>query len=172
MFASRSDLMVRTRPYAWIAAASFLLLLALARLLPSPASAQKTRSKAAAARSAADSIPKAASDEGISVRVVEDGKQAVKHVRTARERANAARGEAIDEADKPDTPDAPEPPDTPEDHSNDLVRFGQDIVIPAGKVIEGNVVTLGGSITVYGRVKGDCTAVGGSVRSAWTAIQI
>jgi len=167
MFASRSDLMVRTRPFAWtwIAAASFLLLLALALLLPAPASAQKSRSKTATSKAAVDSVPKAgAEDEGISVRVIEDGKQTVsKRVRTARERASAARGEAIDEADQPDTPDAPEPPEPSDDHSNDLVRFGQDIVIPAEKVIEGSVITLGGSITVYGRVKGDVTAVGGSV---------
>jgi len=151
--------------WTWIGAASFLLLLALALLLPSPAWAQKSRSKAAVSKVVADSVPKAGSeDEGISVRVIEDGKQTVsKRVRTARERANAAGGEAIDEADQPDVPDAPEPPEPSDDHSNDLVRFGQDIVIPAGKVIEGDVVTLGGSITVYGRVKGDVTAVGGSV---------
>jgi len=164
MLASRSDLMPRTKPYAWIVAASLLLLLAAALLLPSPAAAQK-RSKAAPTNAAPDSVSKPGSqDEGISVRVYEDGKEPVsKKARTVRERASAAREEAADEADKADTPDTPEPPERPDDHSNDLVRFGQDIVIPADKVIEGNVVTLGGSITVYGRVKGDVTAVGGSV---------
>jgi len=80
--------------------------------------------------------------------------------------AEAAKeaGEEVDEPDKPDTPDAPEPPAPPDhDHDNDLVRFGQDIEIPQGKVIDGSVVAIGGSIKVFGRVKGDCTAVGGSV---------
>ena len=127
MFASRSDLMPRTKPYAWIVAASLLLLLAAALLLPSPAAAQK-RSKAAPTNAAPDSVSKPGSqDEGISVRVYEDGKEPVsKKARTVRERASAAREEAADEADKADTPDTPEPPERPDDHSNDLVRFGQD----------------------------------------------
>ena len=77
MFASRSDLMPRTKPYAWIVAASLLLLLAAALLLPSPAAAQK-RSKAAPTNAAPDSVSKPGSqDEGISVRVYEDGKEPV-----------------------------------------------------------------------------------------------
>ncbi len=163
MFASRSDLMVRTRTCAWVAASSFLLLLALALLLPAPAAAQRAKTPAPA-KASTDTVTNAGSqDEGISVRVFGDGKQGRKHARTARERANAAPRDAAGNVDETDKPEPPEPPEPPDDHSNDLVRFGQDIVIPADKVIEGSVVTLGGAITVYGRVKGDCTAVGGSV---------
>ncbi len=46
---------------------------------------------------------------------------------------------------------------------NDLVRFGEDIEIPSGKVIDGDVVAIGGSVTVFGRVRGDCVAIGGAV---------
>src|SRR6185503_5742068 len=33
-----------------------------------------------------------------------------------------------------------------------------------GKVVEGDVVAIGGDSTVYGRVRGDAVAVGGAVR--------
>ncbi|MEE8637625.1 MAG: hypothetical protein V3T21_01110 [Candidatus Margulisiibacteriota bacterium] len=45
----------------------------------------------------------------------------------------------------------------------DLVRFGQDLEVPAGEVVSGNAVAIGGSLTVSGRVKGDAVAVGGSL---------
>jgi hypothetical protein len=64
----------------------------------------------------------------------------------------------------PDIPDVPDVPDFAHSEGNDLVRFGEDIVIPEGRTIEGDVVAVGGSITVLGRVKGDCVAVGGMVR--------
>ena len=44
-----------------------------------------------------------------------------------------------------------------------MVRFGEDITIPEGKVIDGDVVAIGGSVTVLGRVKGDCVSIGGAV---------
>ena len=60
------------------------------------------------------------------------------------------------------------------------MRFGEDITIPADKVVDGDVVAIGGNVIVYGRVKGDVTSVGGTVelrgaassketRSAWAA---
>lgn len=158
MFACRSDVMVRTKAYGWIAALSFGLLLA-ALLLPAPpalgAAPAKTGTKASA-----DSAR--AGDEGISVRVIEDENKAMpKRARSTAERAKLdAAGQEADEAESPEPPAPPEPPGS---HDNDLVRFGQDIEIPAGKVIDGSVVAIGGSVTVYGRVKGDCVAVGGSV---------
>ncbi len=168
MFASRSDLMVRTKPRSWIAAVSFLVLLFAALLVQASPVRGATAPAKHGAKATADSIARAgSSDEGISVRVIEGGNETVtKKTRVARNKADAekAAGDEVDEPDKPDTPDAPEPPEPPDHgHDNDLVRFGQDIEIPAGKVIDGSVVAIGGSIKVRGRVKGDCTAVGGSV---------
>lgn len=48
--------------------------------------------------------------------------------------------------------------------SGDLVRFGEDITIPAGREIRGDVVAVGGSVNVHGIVDGDCVALGGDVR--------
>ncbi|HZI89094.1 MAG TPA: hypothetical protein VFD83_01420 [Candidatus Polarisedimenticolia bacterium] len=148
--------MVRASTRAWIAAASFLLLLSAA-LLVTAAPAQGASSSKSRPKATADTA-RVRDDEGISVRVIDGGgTRVVKHTGTTHK-------EVVDESDVPDTPDVPEPPDTPDhDSDNDLVRFGQDIDIPAGKVIEGSVVAMGGNITVRGIVRGDATAVGGSV---------
>ena len=45
----------------------------------------------------------------------------------------------------------------------DLVKFGQDLEVARGEVVSGNAVSIGGSLTVSGRVKGDAVAVGGSL---------
>jgi hypothetical protein len=45
----------------------------------------------------------------------------------------------------------------------DLVRFGENITVPVGRVVLGDVVAMGGDITVLGTVNGDAVAVGGSV---------
>lgn len=114
-----------------------------------------------AARPAADTTRE---ESGFKVRVVEESKGR-RAARTPAARDESAVPEAAPEPpDVPDSPDVPEPPDTGEDSdSNDLVRFGEDITIPAGKVVEGNVVAMGGDVTVLGRVKGDVVAVGGGV---------
>ena len=77
MFASRSDVLVRIKPYRWIAAASFGFFLVASLLLPAPpAHGATSASKRARAKAVADSLARAGSrDEGISVRVIEDGKQ-------------------------------------------------------------------------------------------------
>ena len=106
----------------------------------------------------------AVDDGGFSVRVVEEGG-------TKATKVSKIAGKSIPKPpDTPDTPDVPKPPDAPDidfdfNHSNanDLVRFGEDIEIPADKVVEGDVVAIGGDITVYGRVRGDAVAVGGAV---------
>jgi len=54
----------------------------------------------------------------------------------------------------------------PHGGSGDLVRFGEDVTVPAGRVVLGDVVAMGGDITVYGNVNGDAVAVGGSVHIA------
>ena len=161
MSACRSDMMAKTRQHPWLGAAAFLLLLIYPALAVTPPAFGASPTAKSRAKAAADSAALAKlHDEGISVRVVEEGKQgATKRTHTHR----VAIGAGADVPDAPDTPDAPEPPKPPDTSDNDLVRFGQDIVIPEGKVIDGSVVAIGGSITVFGRVKGDATAVGGSV---------
>jgi hypothetical protein len=47
--------------------------------------------------------------------------------------------------------------------NGDLVRFGEDVTVPAGRTVLGDVVAVGGDITVLGTVNGDAVAVGGSV---------
>jgi hypothetical protein len=45
----------------------------------------------------------------------------------------------------------------------DMVRFGDDIVIEENEVVEGDVVSILGSIVVDGMVEGDVVAVGGEL---------
>ena len=124
-------------------------------------------------KAAADSA--SADESGFNVRVREDasGTSAVISAKTAadieRAKAEAARakkeiGRAKGSIPEPPVPpDAPVPPDFDHSEGNDLVRFGEDITIPEGRVVEGDVVSVGGSITVLGRVKGDAVSVGGTV---------
>ncbi|HMI30885.1 MAG TPA: polymer-forming cytoskeletal protein [Candidatus Limnocylindrales bacterium] len=159
---------MRTRTRPWIAAVSLLILMFAALLVHAPSAQGATSASKARAKAVADSIARAGSrDEGISVRVIEDGKQTTTKTTRSRRVTTKATDEDVDAPDTPDkadAPDVPEPPDVP-DHGgdNDLVRFGQDIEISPGQVVDGSVVAIGGSILVRGRVKGDCTAVGGSV---------
>jgi len=64
-------------------------------------------------------------------------------------------------------PGVPEPPVVPEPAvrttSGDLVRFGSDITVKAGQLIQGDVVSFGGSIEVIGHVTGNVSAMGGDV---------
>jgi hypothetical protein len=46
----------------------------------------------------------------------------------------------------------------------DLVRMGESITVEEHETIEGDVVAVGGSVTVRGKVLGDVVAVGGNVR--------
>jgi len=48
--------------------------------------------------------------------------------------------------------------------SGDLVRFGEDITVPAGRHVLGDVVAVGGNVNVFGDIGGDAVAVGGNVR--------
>jgi len=161
MRASRSDVMVRTKRNSWIAAASFLVLLVAAFLMASIAHAASTPSKKST-KASADTVSRSSDDEGISVRVIDGGKTRAERTTRVTHKATGDEGDEADTPDKPDTPEPPEPPEPP-DHDNDLVRFGQDITIEAGKVVDGSVVAIGGDIRVLGHVRGDCTAVGGSV---------
>lgn len=133
-----------------------LLVLAFAILAPLSRGAAQTKT-------AADSV---SSDEsGFNVRVREETTNTTR----IREKVDRAIERAQRQAERaaasiPEPPEPPEPPDFDHSEGNDLVRFGEDITIPEGRVIEGDVVAVGGSITVLGRVKGDAVSVGGTVR--------
>lgn len=45
----------------------------------------------------------------------------------------------------------------------DVVQFGDDVFIEAGELVEGDVVTIMGSIVIDGVVDGDVVAVGGAI---------
>ncbi len=57
-----------------------------------------------------------------------------------------------------------------ESESGDIVRFGEDITIEEGEVINGDVVAIGGDIRIAGTVAGDVVAVGGDVIAESTAV--
>jgi hypothetical protein len=46
---------------------------------------------------------------------------------------------------------------------SDIVRSLENIIIDADRVVGGDVVSIGGSVTVSGRVRGDVVAIGGDV---------
>jgi hypothetical protein len=111
---------------------------------------------------------------GFRVRtVVTEGKTVRTEEERQREIAEKAHKAAKAQVPQPpnppggaDAPDVPEPPDFEYDYDsgdNAIVRFGEDITISADKVIDGDVVAIGGDVIVYGRVKGDCVSVGGTV---------
>lgn len=49
------------------------------------------------------------------------------------------------------------------DEESDIVRTGESIFIDADQTVGGDVVSIGGSVTVSGRVRGDVVAIGGDV---------
>ena len=49
------------------------------------------------------------------------------------------------------------------DEESDVVRTGESIVIGAEQTVGGDVVSIGGSVTVSGHVRGDAVAIGGDV---------
>lgn len=62
-------------------------------------------------------------------------------------------------------PEAPEVPEPPEVHEStgEIIRFGSPITVHAGQAVDGDVVSIGGSVRVEGLVKGSVTSVGGDV---------
>ena len=50
----------------------------------------------------------------------------------------------------------------------DIVLMGDNIFIEKNEVVDGNVVAIGGSVTVLGKVYGDAVAIGGL--SWWTSL--
>ena len=52
----------------------------------------------------------------------------------------------------------------------DVVRFGEDIFVAEGDTIDGDAVSIGGSVTVNGTVMGDCVAIGGVITMGPTGV--
>ena len=89
---------------------------------------------------------------------------------------NAARRSASAAPAVPETPSEPEITDisepvppaepvapTPPGKSGNITRLGSDIEIEADQVVVGDVVALGGDVTIAGHVEGDVAAMGGDV---------
>jgi predicted acyltransferase (DUF342 family) len=51
----------------------------------------------------------------------------------------------------------------------DLVSFGEKILVERDEVVTGDVVCIGGDIEIYGTVKGDAVSVGGDLILSRTA---
>jgi hypothetical protein len=62
-------------------------------------------------------------------------------------------------------PSPPDQPTSPENRSSDGGQFkmGGSITVPAGEIVSGDVVNVGGAIHVFGEVRGDVVAIGGTV---------
>lgn len=69
---------------------------------------------------------------------------------------------------EPGVPSAPEPPNPPEPpisigKSGNIMRVGSDIHIETDQVVVGDVMAVGGDVTVDGHVEGDVVSMGGDV---------
>src|SRR5262249_26915977 len=53
--------------------------------------------------------------------------------------------------------------------TGDIVRFGSDITLSSEQVVEGDVVSFGGSVEVRGKVTGNVSSMGGDLTLASTA---
>jgi hypothetical protein len=94
--------------------------------------------------------------------------ESVAEVTRSRTRRNAvpAAPAAPGVPEPPAPPAAPAEPDKGWDsgRSGDVVRFGSDIHVSDGQTISGDVVAMGGDVTVDGHVEGDVVAMGGDVK--------
>lgn len=75
---------------------------------------------------------------------------------------------SVGDGGAPEPPPAPEAPETPETPSavsttGEIIRFGQDIHVESGQTVQGDVVAMGGDVTIDGTVRGSVTAMGGDV---------
>jgi hypothetical protein len=51
------------------------------------------------------------------------------------------------------------------DHDDEaaIVRTGESITVEKNQIVDGDVVSIGGSVTVYGEVRGDAVSIGGNI---------
>jgi cytoskeletal protein CcmA (bactofilin family) len=59
---------------------------------------------------------------------------------------------------------------TGEVHSEDVVKIGENIVIKEDDVVNGDVVCIGGNVTIAGTVNGDAVAIAGTMTLDSTAV--
>jgi hypothetical protein len=71
----------------------------------------------------------------------------------------------------PRAPDAPEPPAPPTipGKTGNIMRIGSDVHVEAGQVVTGDLLAVGGDVTVDGHVEGDVVAMGGDVHLGATS---
>jgi len=102
-------------------------------------------------------------------------RESVSHIERIRVvRHPAAVDSEIPEADTPDSPDQPDAPIPPNppvnvDRSGSIMRIGSDIVVGKDEVIEGDLSSVSGDITIEGHVEGDVVAMKGDVMLKSTA---
>jgi hypothetical protein len=92
------------------------------------------------------------------------------------ERSRARRRPSITvTTDPPEPPEPPEPPDPPEapevafGKSGNVMRIGSDVHVESNQVVSGDLLAVGGDVTVDGHVEGDVVAMGGDVKLSATA---
>jgi hypothetical protein len=83
---------------------------------------------------------------------------------------SSTRSTTTPEVLPPAAPPPPEPPPLPRferrnrgRRDGDRVQFGSSIHIREGEVVDGDVVAIGGAVTIDGEVRGDVVAVGGGM---------
>ncbi len=69
----------------------------------------------------------------------------------------------------PVSPEPPAPPsgrqrETGRVHRDQVVRFGGNVTIPEGEIVDGDVAVFGGNGDIDGEVQGDVAVIGGSLR--------
>lgn len=63
----------------------------------------------------------------------------------------------------PSPPAVPETPEPPAGRSGDIMRLGSDIEIEKGQTVDGDVVSIGGDVEIFGHVRGDAASMGGDL---------
>ena len=56
------------------------------------------------------------------------------------------------------------------EEGKDVVKFGENVEIEKDRVVDGDVVVIGGSLTIFGTIKGDAVCVGGTLTVGGTGI--
>ena len=56
------------------------------------------------------------------------------------------------------------------DEGKDIVKFGENVEIEKDRVVDGDVVVIGGSLTIFGTIKGDAVCVGGTLTVGGTGV--
>ncbi len=115
-----------------------------------------------------------AGDKGsIEIHVDDHGAGKGLHIRIDSTRAEVSLPGTLPTPESPETPETPETPESPRGASrettSDIVRIGGDVHVTENQVVDGDVVSIGGSVRVDGTVRGSVTSTGGDVMLGSTA---